>query len=134
MASAADAGAAEDGNLRLAQVIVRESIVVRLRRQPGVPGSSTKWKEKHAPKCLDLADVAGAAVAEPSSVDFILRGGKRLRAKLEKQCPALDYYSGFYMRPSEDGQICADRDLVRTRSGGSCMIERFRKLVPDTGK
>jgi len=45
-------------------------------------------------------------------------------------CPALDFYSGFYLRPSADGQVCADRDTVHARSGGQCGIERFRTLVP----
>ena len=53
-----------------------------------------------------------------------------MRARLQDECPALDYYRGFYVRPQPDGRICADRDAIRTRSGGDCGIDRFRRLVP----
>jgi hypothetical protein len=51
-----------------------------------------------------------------------------MRAKLERSCPALDYYFGFYIMPAADGQICADRDSIRSRVGGECGIDRFRTL------
>lgn len=119
--------------VQLAQVVVRESVMVRLRRAQTVP-STTRWRERKGDACIDLADVAGALITQVDSVDFILRGGARVRAKLDRECPALDYYSGFYLRPSSDGKICADRDTVHARSGGSCTISRFRKLVPDKRK
>jgi hypothetical protein len=61
---------------------------------------------------------------------LILRGGTRLRARLEKSCSSIDFYQGFYVKPSKDGQICQDRDLIRSRVGGECQIEDFRLLVP----
>ena len=88
------------------------------------------YREKHGPRCIAAADIAGAAVTGPSSVDFGLRGGTRVRARLEDDCPALDYYGGFYVTPQPDGRICADRDAIRTRSGGECGIDRFKALVP----
>jgi len=118
---------------RYAQLIVRESVMVRLRRGQATP-STVRWREKKGDRCVALANVAGALITEPDSVDFILRGGSRVRARLDRECPALDYYSGFYLRPSDDGMICADRDTVHARSGGSCTISRFRKLVPDKKK
>jgi len=57
------------------------------------------------------------------------RGGDRVRATFDRDCPGLDFYSGFYLKPSADGQICADRDMIRTRSGDSCEISGFRRLV-----
>jgi hypothetical protein len=54
-----------------------------------------------------------------------------LRARLDHGCRALDFYSGFYLRPAPDGNICADRDSVRARSGASCEISRFRRLVAE---
>ena len=89
-----------------------------------------KWREKKGPKCVPANALAGALVSGPDSVDLLLRGGKRVRAKLESRCPALDYYSGFYIRPGDDGRICQDRDTIRARSGGKCGIDRFRSLVP----
>ena len=73
--------------------------------------------------------VGGAAIIEADSVDLYLRGGVRMRARLDDACPALDYYSGFYISPTRDGMICADRDAIRTRAGGTCNIDRFRLLA-----
>ena len=88
----------------------------------------TVWKESKGPRCIDMAAIAGAAIAAAERVDFVLRGGQRVRAQLDRACPALDFYSGFYLVGAADGRICADRDAIRTRAGGSCEIERFRTL------
>ena len=94
---------------RYSQVIVREQLVVR----------------------IPAARIIGAAsVVAPSSVDFVLRDARRIRAKLDSSCPALDYYRGFYIAPNSDGQICADRDIIRSRMGGECGIDKFRSLKP----
>jgi hypothetical protein len=127
---------------RLAQstTVVRERFIVRiplpgiLRRRP--PASArpvpplVKWKTKKGPACVPLAMMAGAQVTAPASIDLTLKGGGRVRAELEDSCPALDYYGGFYLKPTMDGKVCADRDAIHTRAGGACEIERFRKLVP----
>ena len=31
---------------------------------------------------------------------------------------------------TEDGRICADRDVIRSRVGGECRIDQFRVLTP----
>jgi hypothetical protein len=126
---AARADAGED-RMQLAQVIIRERVIIRVpaRAAPPVP---VKLKEKKGPHCLPMSGVAGAAVIEHDSVDLILKGGQRVRARFESSCPALDYYSGFYILPTQDGQICADRDSIHTRAGGECQITRFRALIPD---
>jgi hypothetical protein len=41
----------------------------------------------------------------------------------------LDFYGQLYLLPN-DGRICARRDSIRSRVGGSCRIEKFRTLVP----
>jgi hypothetical protein len=111
--------------------IVREHIVIRvpLPRRPVAP-PVIAWRESKGPRCILMGGVAGAAIAAPDSVDFVMRGGRRLRARLDRECPALDYYSGFYLVSTLDGRICADRDAVHARSGGACEIDRFRLLKP----
>lgn len=121
-----------------AQVTVRERVVIRVPRmsvramaagpRPALPPIT--WVEKKSEKCVRADSLAGAAVTRPDSVDLVLVGGKRLRARFERKCPALDFYSGFYMRGTRDGMICADRDVIRARSGGECRIDQFRTLVP----
>jgi len=121
--------AADDHGQTFAQLTVEQTLVVRvLRRTPAKP---LKWKMKKGPKCVSMASIAGAAVVADDAIDLALKGGQRLRAQFSSRCPALDYYSGFYILPTDDGQICADRDVIRTRSGGQCEIQRFRTLIPD---
>lgn len=111
----------------LAQLTIRQQLIIRVptRQQPAEP---IRWKEKNGPKCIPADALAGAHVSR-EGVDLLLRGGRRIRAKLGR-CPPLDYYSGFYVRPGADGRICEDRDTIRVRSGGSCEIDAFRRLVP----
>ena len=72
----------------------------------------------------------GATLLGQDSVDLILRDSSRIRAHLERRCPALDYYYGFYVSATPDGMICADRDSIRSRVGGECQIDQFRSLRP----
>jgi len=117
------------------RVIIREQIVVRVSRAGRDPTAvaAGEWKEKKGPKCVAARTLAGAAVSDPRSVDFLLRDGSRIRARLEKSCPALDYYYGFYISPNPDGMVCAERDSIRSRVGGQCGIDRFRTLKPAGG-
>ena len=111
----------------LAQLSVRQQVIIRVPTRRG-PASPIEWKEKGGPKCIPVDALAGAQISR-DGVDLLLRGGQRVRAKLDR-CPPLDYYSGFYLRPGPDGRICEDRDSIRVRSGGSCEIDAFRRLVP----
>ena len=88
-----------------------------------------RWKEKRGPNCVALSTLSGAAITEPDSVDLFVRGGARMRALLDRSCPALDYYSGFYLVPTRDGQVCSGRDTLKTRAGGECGIDKFRVVV-----
>jgi hypothetical protein len=117
------------------QVIVREQIYIRVtqsgRADAPVP---VRWKEGKGPKCVPQRMIAGYAVVAPASVDFFLRDNRRLRARLDSSCPALDYYRGFYITPNPDGMICADRDVIRSRMGGECGIDKFRTLKARRGR
>lgn len=119
----------------IAQFTIRQRVIIRVparrsRRYQAPQELPPAYREKHGPRCIPATGVAGAAISADDSVDFILKGGRRYRAKLEHDCPALDYYSGFYVAPGKDGQVCADRDSIRTRSGGECQIDKFKRLVP----
>jgi hypothetical protein len=132
LAGAPEGGAAER-RTDYAQLSVRHQIIVRVpaRPRPGMPPPQTfEWKEKKGPKCVPARAIAGATLLGRNSVDLILRNNSRIRAKLENSCPALDYYQGFYITPDPDGMICANRDVIRSRVGGTCGIDRFRTLKP----
>jgi hypothetical protein len=116
--------------IQFAQLVIHERIIVRVPTHVAPPPAAMRWKEKSAPNCVTMTGIAGAALRSPDTVDFILTGGARYRAKLENSCPALDFYSGFYILPPPDGKMCAGRDTIHARSGGECQIKKFRKLVP----
>ena len=119
--------------MQFAQLTVRQQILVRVpvRVRP-MPRANERieWKESKGPKCIAARSIAGATALSQRSFDLILRDRSRIRAKLDGSCPALDYYYGFYISPDADGQICADRDSIRSRVGGDCEIDAFRKLKP----
>lgn len=86
--------------------------------------------EKKADDCVKLDRIAGYSVNRPNSIDLLLSDGKLLRVNLGDNCPALGFYSGFYMKPTKDRKLCAGRDALRSRSGRSCSVQNFRSLVP----
>ena len=128
----AAAGAHEP--IQFAQISIRRQIIVRVPvrtregRAPTAP--KVEWKESRGPDCVPAKSIAGAALLGRNSVDLLLRDSSRIRANLENACPALDYYYGFYISPNPDGQICADRDVIRSRMGGQCEIDSFSRLRP----
>lgn len=116
------------GDQAVRRVTVREEVIMRIPIRPR-PGAKIEWREKRGPRCIPAAAIKGAMLSGRSTVDFVLRDRTRLRAKLDSDCPALDFYDGFYVQP-EDHRLCIRRDFIRSRMGGSCRIERFRELKP----
>ena len=139
LASASAAGApvpaGHTGGIELAQVTVRGQIIMRVPSTRFAPdparGDNTRplrWVEKKGPECID-ANRMGGAIVDGNQIDIVMRGGDRVRAKLEGDCAGLGFYGGFYLKPSADGKVCAGRDSIRTRVGGTCTIRKFHKLV-----
>lgn len=119
--------------IQFAQLSIRRQIIIRVpvrQRKAAPKAPKVEWEESGGPDCVEASSIAGAALLGHNSVDLLLRDSRRLRAKLENSCPALDYYYGFYISPNEDGRICADRDVIRSRIGGQCEIESFKRLRP----
>jgi len=112
------------------QIIIRVSPVPRSGNQIATNRRSVAWQEERGPRCIPARAILGAAQVGQESVDLILRDATRIRARLERRCPAMDYYFGVYVRPNPDGMICADRDEIRTRTGASCGIDQFQLLRP----
>ncbi|MBB4640061.1 hypothetical protein [Rhizorhapis suberifaciens] len=116
-----------------AQLTIQRRIIIRVpvlvTRRPGpAPQQEIEWKEKKAGRCLPMKNIVGAAIKEKDSVDLILSDQRRVRAKLDS-CRSADFYQGFYMEPTGDELLCADRDVIHARSGAICEIEAFRRLV-----
>ena len=108
------------------RMMVRDEIILNVpiaqRRRPGLV-----WVEHKGPKCVSSAMIAGAAMADQSSIDFVLRDRSRVRAEFDNDCEGLDFYGSFYIEP-KDGAVCAKREEIRSRAGSTCRIERFRRL------
>jgi len=123
---------AADG-VTVTQFSFHQRIVIRVPRitpAPRLRAAPVRYKEKHGPRCIAAADLRGAMIASDNAIDLVLNGGRRLRAKLDSDCGPLDFYSGFYIKPAADGTVCADRDVIRARSGAACQINVFRTLKP----
>ena len=110
------------------RLIIRVPVAPRPRQRLHI-----HWEEEKGPKCLPADAIALAFLSGPDSIDFLLRNRQLVRARLDSDCDGLDFYGGFYVQP-EDRRICARRDTIRSRVGGSCRIEKFHTLVPKVDK
>lgn len=118
----------QSGEQVVRRVIVRDELILKIPVRPR-PSQRIEWSEHKGPKCVAADRIAGASLSGPSTIDFILRDRRRVRAVMDDECPALDFYQGFYLRP-EDDRICAKRETIQNRVGASCRIQKFRLLVP----
>lgn len=128
------------------QIVVERQLIIRIPAKPSSLNNFSAaevatvqrravpqpivWKESKAPKCVPMRSLLGIQAVQRDSIDLITRENQRLRARLNRGCRALDFYSGFYMKASKDGRLCADRDALHARSGAECEVERFRLMVP----
>ena len=140
--SAAPPDRAPFDGMEMAQLTIHERVIIRIPRMSApaptalatlraeTPPPPDGWIERgRAPRCVAAADLAGARVGRDGAVDLVSEDGGRVRAKLDADCPTLDFYSGLYLKPAADGRICARRDAIRSRSGARCTITGFVNLV-----
>ena len=111
------------------RLVVQDEVILRIPVQPRPLLQQVEWIERKGPKCIPAAAIRRALLSGSEQVDFVLANRARIRAQFDEDCPALDFYGGFYLQP-EDDRLCAGRDAVHSRIGGSCTIERFKQLVP----
>ncbi len=102
---------------------------------PPAPSNRTasyirNWKEKDAPKCIESKLLAGIMLNKPDAVDLVLRDKRIIRARLKKGCASVGFYSGLYLKPTKDGRLCEDRDVIHSPTGGTCEVKKFYTLTP----
>ncbi|MDI1297066.1 MAG: hypothetical protein PSY12_14515 [bacterium] len=119
-----------------AQLSIEQRVIIRvpMARKGRVPAriaphGRDSWREKKGPRCVALRSIRAASIIVDNGVDLILADTHRLRARLERGCNASAFYSGFYVEPDEDGSLCSGRDELQARSGMSCEVESFKRLV-----
>jgi hypothetical protein len=111
------------------RLVIQDEVILRVPVQPRPMAPQIEWIEGKGLKCIPAAAIRRAFLSGPEQVDFVLAGRARIRAQFEEDCPALDFYGGFYLQPQDD-RLCVRRDAVHSRIGGSCTIKTFKLLVP----
>jgi hypothetical protein len=121
------------------QVHIEQHVVIRLapsppsmRREmfdapPNVDGP-IRYKEKKFGGCVAIDEIAGIAPSQNRLLLF-MRDHRLLSATLERVCDPDAFYLGAYIERNTDGRLCKGRDALRARTGATCQIARFSRLV-----
>ena len=105
--------------------------VARVHARPGHANAIARTSSRAArTRCVGIDHVAGAVVFGDRAVELSMTDGSHWRMGFAAACPALGFYSGFYYRRAVAGRLCAGRDAVIARSGGSCPITSIVRIPP----
>jgi hypothetical protein len=85
--------------------------------------------ERNMGRCVSVSNISGVQPDNGGRLILFLRDRRMVSAVLERACRARDFYSGFYIERTTDGQLCVDRDTLLSRSGANCKLTRIRQLV-----
>lgn len=121
------------------QVRVEQRVIIRISPQRPARNQLTatlprgeiprNMVERKIGKCLPVSGIAGVMPTKDNRLVLFMRDQRIIAANLEKACSARDYYSGFYVEPSKDGNICIERDKLQSRTGAKCELSRIRQLI-----
>lgn len=125
------------------QVRIEQRMTIRIAPR-GLRSSSTEmfsgttdddfdshFSERKIGKCLPMTGIAGVQPNGSNHLLLFMRDQRIVSAELERACRARDFYSGFYLSRTSDGQLCVDRDTLLSRSGMNCKLKRIRQLVAE---
>jgi len=115
----------------VSRLVIEDQVILRIPVQPHplVPQRILWMQTNRGPNCIPVAGIRRVLLLGPERIDFVLANRARVRAEFDENCQALDYYGDVYLQPA-DARLCAGRDAVHSRMGGSCTIARFKQLVP----
>lgn len=122
------------------QVRIEQRVIIRISPQrqtnrnnllASLPprGLNTRFVEQEMDECVPLSRISGVQTGNGSRLLLYLSDSRVVSLNLERACRARDFYSGFYVERTEDGQLCASRDELQSRSGAKCEVETMRQLV-----
>lgn len=97
---------------------------------PPPRSASVRVRERKAGKCMPATGIAAVQPITDGRLMFYMRDRRMLAAGLEKACSARDFYQGFYMSKTADGQLCVGRDAIHSRAGTTCKLKEVREYVP----
>jgi hypothetical protein len=105
--------------------------VARVHARPGQASAGTRASSRAArTRCVGVDHVAGAVVLGDRAVEMTMTDHSRWRMNFDAACPALSFYQGFYYRRAVAGRLCAGRDAVISRAGGTCAIASIVRVRP----
>jgi len=107
----------------------RNSLLAQLPRR----GVARDYEEREMESCVPVSGIAGVQTMTGNQLLLFLRDERIINLNLARGCEARDFYSGFYVERNDDGRLCVKRDLLQSRSGAKCEVERMRLLVPAGG-
>lgn len=122
------------------QVRIEQHVIIRIT--PGDPAllrdlplpepqpAPEHMRERRIPPCMPVTMIAGVRPLASNRLLLFLRNRRLIAADLSRNCPARDFYLGFYISPTSDGQLCVGRDTIHSRAGTSCTISQVRELIP----
>lgn len=87
-------------------------------------------RERKAGNCMPALGIAAVQPITDGRLMFYMRDRRMIAAGLEKACSARDFYLGFYMSKTTDGQLCVGRDPIHSRAGTTCKLKDVREYVP----
>lgn len=108
------------------QLLNPQSPNARLQPRP----AQARVRERKAGKCMPAGGIAAVQPITDGRLMFYMRDRRMLAAGLEKACSARDFYLGFYMSKTSDGQLCVGRDAIHSRAGTTCKLKDVREYVP----
>ncbi|KUR70529.1 hypothetical protein AQZ52_17160 [Novosphingobium fuchskuhlense] len=113
------------------QVMPMQPVMQPMLAQPR--NTSIRVRERKAGKCMPALGIAAVQPVTDGRLMFYMRDRRMLAAGLEKACSAKDFYLGFYMSKTADGQLCVGRDQIHSRAGTTCKLKDVREYVPVDG-
>ncbi|WP_144039922.1 hypothetical protein [Novosphingobium sp. TH158] len=124
------------------QVSIEQRLIIRIAPQAPSPqqratilsdlprkSASPKVEERSMGKCVPVAGIAGVQIAPQNRLLLFMRDTRVVSAALDKGCTARDFYSGFYVARTADGQMCSGRDKLQSRNGANCKLGKLKQLV-----
>jgi len=122
------------------QVRIEQRIILRISPRPPsgrqdmiaqFPGGEAPMRieERKMGSCLPIQGIAGVQTGQNNRLILYMRDRRVVSASLEKSCLARDFYSGFYVERSGDGNLCVKRDKIQSRAGAKCELSQLRQLV-----
>ncbi|MDE8651592.1 hypothetical protein [Novosphingobium album (ex Liu et al. 2023)] len=87
------------------------------------------FSERKIGKCLPAAGITGVQPNGGNRLLLFMRDQRIVSAELERACKSRDFYSGFLLARTGDGQLCVNRDTLLSRNGANCKLSRIRQLV-----